>query len=129
MHQEGKRDRPSGDWEDRTEQRAVPSDELLDAMKHPDVPEVVLEAIARRSSIPPVHEVARDPGEDTARYLLGRGAPLAARIAEAGSLPPETAARVRVRAEQPEPLFPVIFMGFLMVAAVVGWWSFGLLPR
>ena len=33
------------------------------------------------------------------------------------------------RAEQPEPLFPVIFMGFLMVAAVLGWWSFGLLPR
>lgn len=113
------------DWEERTEQREAPSTELLDAMKHPDVPGVVLEAIARRSSQPPAHEAPPREEESTNRYVLPPGAPLAARLAEAASVPP----RVHYRAEREEGLAGAVVLAFAMGGVVIAWLSFGLLVR
>ncbi len=115
------------DWEERTQQREAPSSELLDAMKHPDVPQVVLQAIARRSSSPPAgEEQPSDPEEITNRYLLGPGAPTAARIAQAKTAGQKAPSFAR---DTEQPLTMAFVMGFAMIAVVLGWLSFELLPR
>lgn len=109
------------DWEERTEQREAPSTALLDAMKHPDVPEVVLEAIARRSSRPPASEATREE-ESTNRYVLPPGAPLAARLAQARSTTPHALPVVHEQG-----MGQIVVMGIVMIGAVLAWLSFGIL--
>lgn len=65
----------SGEWSLKTTAGPI-SRELLEAMRHPDVPAVVLDALSRRSNsdLPPV--IARDAGESdeqTQTYVIPQG--------------------------------------------------------
>lgn len=108
----------SSDWKLQTTQRPLPK-ELLDAMKHPDMPGVVLEAIARRSSTPEPGDVEslKEPGEDTARYLLPPVAPK--HVAAAQSQP-------RVAVEREEGLTQIYVLAFAFGGVVLAWLAFGL---
>ena len=96
------------DWAQQTTSRPLPK-ELLDAMKHPDMPAVVLDAITRRST-PAPGDVEESPKlsaeDDTARYMLSA-----------------------VRRESEDSLAFAYVVGAAMIAAVLGWLSFGLLGR
>lgn len=122
----------SSDWALQTQQRALPK-ELLEAMKHPDVPGVVLQAIAQRSSAPPSHELepelARDPEEDTARYVLpavaakdGKG-PSIARV----DAPASARSQHRITHEPEDSLAQAYVLGVVFGGVVLAWLSFGLL--
>jgi hypothetical protein len=109
------------EWEDHTQQREAPSEELLEAMKQPDMPPVVLQAIARRSSkpsVPVLPSAAPDFDEDTERYHLPKGAPIAARMAAQG---------VTMREEPEQSIGPVVLLSVLFIAATLAWLSFGLI--
>ncbi|MFO0674723.1 MAG: hypothetical protein U0235_34760 [Polyangiaceae bacterium] len=103
------------DWATATQSRPLPR-ELLDAMKHPDVPGVVLEAIARRSTPPPgeVEDVKRDPEEDTARYLLPKGGRDPVRVT---SSPPPALGR----ADQADPPGMFLVLGVAISFVVLIW--------
>lgn len=99
------------DWATATQSRPLPR-ELLDAMKHPDVPPVVLEAIARRSTPAPgeVEDVKRDTEEDTARYLLPKG----------GGVQRDTPRRLG-RADQADPPGLFLVLGVAISLVVFLW--------
>lgn len=111
----------SDDWKMQTTQRPLPK-ELLDAMKHPDVPGVVLEAIALRSSTPEPSDVEslREPEEDTARYLLPPVAPKNA--------PASARSQPRVGHESEESMAQIYVLAFVMGGVVLAWLAFGLVP-
>lgn len=115
----------SSDWALETTQRPLPP-ELLDALRHPDVPGVVLDAITLRSTPPPADvqhpSIADSPDEDTARYMLG---PAAKRDAVAVSV----RARSQHVHEIEESLASAWLVGVAFGAVVLAWLSFGLLGR
>lgn len=117
----------SSDWALETTSRPLPP-ELLAALRHPDVPGVVLDAITLRSTPPPGNvqhpTIADSPDEDTARYMLG---PAAKRDATAAPLP------VRARSQQvheiEDSLATAWLVGVAFGGVVLAWLSFGLLAR
>lgn len=125
----------SSDWALQTQQRALPK-ELLEAMRHPDVPGVVLQAIAERLSSPSQEvepDLPRDPDEDTARYVLpavaatdgkdGKGASIA-RV----DAPASARSQHRITHEPPEDsLAQAYVLGVVFGGVVLAWLSFGLL--
>ncbi len=116
----------SGDWALETTQRPLPP-ELLAALRHPDVPGVVLDAITLRSTPPPGNvqhpSIADSPDEDTARYMLG---PAVERDAVAV---PVRARSQHVHHEIEDSLASAWLVGVAFGGVVLAWLSFGLLGR
>jgi hypothetical protein len=121
----------SSDWALETTQRPLPK-ELLDAMKHPDVPGVVLDAITRRSTPAPADvdasPAASDrfagPDEDTARYMLQAPGRASAREPGMRALDARRAADVG-----DAPPGAVWLLSVALGAVVLAWLSFGLFGR